>query len=152
PSRIYPSLQIYLSAQIYLYPLTNCCRHALMTRPSRERKGPPMRLPKPSPFLRLSREPSRSHSAYSLGSPKQNRARSRLLHNKVTSKVHILQLKSENRHLPIAHLSRGVWPLVNSRQTVRFLTFRNALVWQFQRGFYCAKSPIGQLFCFAIPG
>jgi hypothetical protein len=67
--------------------LTNCCRHALMIRQSRERKGLPTRLPKPSPFLRLSREPSRSHSAYSLGSPKQNRARIRLLHNKVSLKA-----------------------------------------------------------------
>jgi hypothetical protein len=85
PSRIYPSLQIYLSVQIY--PLTNCCRHALTIRQSRERKGLPMRLPKPSPFLRLSLELRGSHSAYSLGSPKQNRTRIRLLHNKVSLKV-----------------------------------------------------------------
>src|SRR5712671_6821748 len=51
-------------------------------------------------ILRLSREPSRSHSAYSLGSPKQNRARIRLLHNKVTVKARAQKSRKTDIYRP----------------------------------------------------
>src|SRR6266849_6036940 len=94
PARIYPLRSSYRSVQIcpsaQICPLTNCCRRTLLIRQLPEQKEKLTEIPKLSPCLRrlrLSRKTWSEHSAYSLRSPKQNRARTRLLHSKVSLKA-----------------------------------------------------------------